>query len=91
MARRTHDPIVRLDRADLIDVLEAFEVEYERATGEALSSEDFYVQYRAGRHDDIFSMAWASYIEASERLNDSRRTEIAELLEEALPPVAVGL
>lgn len=65
--RRTQVDIKHVTRADLEERLRACERAHARATGEQLSSEDFFRRFRDGEFDSLFGMRWAGYVRALER------------------------
>jgi hypothetical protein len=63
------DPVsVRhIDIGDVERALRAFEDSWADATGERVSSAEFYDRYRAGLVDSMLAMRWAAYYEAFRR------------------------
>ena len=58
-----NDPVRRVGRADLEELLRSFEDTWADNVGERLTSAAFYDRYRAGEIDSVFASAWASYYE----------------------------
>jgi hypothetical protein len=58
-----NDPVRRVRRADLEELLRSFEDTWADSAGERITSAAFYDLYRAGKIDSVFATAWASYYE----------------------------
>jgi hypothetical protein len=57
--------VVRMTRGDIENRLRECERAWEQATGERLSSADFYERFCAGDFDTRFGTRWATYYEAT--------------------------
>jgi hypothetical protein len=66
----TNVEIKRLSRADIERRLLEFERAHRLATGEELSSAEFFERFEQGECDSMFGMRWAGYVRALERATD---------------------
>lgn len=57
------NPIKRVGRAELEELLRSFEDEWAKNAEARLTSAEFYDLYRAGEVDSLFATAWATYYE----------------------------
>ncbi len=69
---RGHE-IKKLSAEDVDQRLTQYERAYAAATGERLTSDDFYARFTAGEFDDRFGMRWATFYEAAQRARQPRR------------------
>jgi hypothetical protein len=61
---RPRPEIERFSRADLAELLIAFEDRWAELVGERLSSSEFYERYSRGKIDSTFAIAWGTFYEA---------------------------
>jgi hypothetical protein len=59
------DPVERrqVDREDLAALLLTFEDSWAEASGERITSTEFYERYKTGEFDSLLAMSWASHYE----------------------------
>jgi hypothetical protein len=59
------DPVERrkVDRDSLASMLLTFEDAWAQATGNRITSTEFYERYASGEFDSTLAMAWASHVE----------------------------
>lgn len=65
---RTQVDIKHVSRIEIEQRLRECERVHARATGEQLSSEDFFRRFKSGEFDSLFGMRWAGYVRALERV-----------------------
>lgn len=58
------DPVSRVGKADLEELLRSFEDAWAEQSGSRITSAEFFDLYRRGEFDSMFHMAWASYYES---------------------------
>lgn len=58
----------RISRREIEQRLREFERTHRLATGEALSSAEFFERYKQGEFDSLFGMEWAAYWRALSRM-----------------------
>ena len=62
--------ITRLSKADIERRLREFERTHKIATGEELSSAEFFERFKQGEFDSLFGMRWAGCVRALARARD---------------------
>lgn len=64
---RTQVDIKHVSRTEIEQRLREYERIHARASGEQVSSEDFFRRFKSGEFDSRFGMRWAGYVRALER------------------------